>query len=85
MSEGIVAATLPLPIAGLISDQDYLTLYEQLQTLNHSIKILQGNNTFNPFLTLSFLSLTVIPTLKLTDKGLFDFHSFSYKDVAVDR
>jgi len=85
VSEGIVAATLPLPIAGLISDQDYLSLYEQLKTLNHTIKILQGYNTFNPFLTLSFLSLTVIPTLKLTDKGLFDFNSFSYKDVAVDR
>lgn len=85
VSEGEVAARLPLPIAGLISDQEYFTLYEQLKTLNQKVKILQGYNTFNPFLTLSFLSLTVIPTLKLTDKGLFDFHSFSYKDVAVDR
>ncbi|HEO8422463.1 adenine deaminase [Niallia sp. FSL W8-0635] len=84
VSEGVVVATLPLPIAGLISDQDYLTLYEQLKTLNQKVEILEGYNTFNPFLTLSFLSLTVIPTLKLTDKGLFDFHSFSYKDVAVD-
>lgn len=85
VSEGVVVATLPLPIAGLISDQDYLTLYEQLKTLNQKVEILEGYNTFNPFLTLSFLSLTVIPTLKLTDKGLFDFHSFSYIDVAVDR
>ncbi|WP_400242944.1 adenine deaminase [Niallia sp. JL1B1071] len=85
VSEEEVVATLPLPIAGLISDQDYLTLYEQLKTLNQKVEILQGNDTFNPFLTLSFLSLTVIPTLKLTDKGLFDFHSFSYKDIAVAR
>lgn len=85
VSEGLVVATLPLPIAGLISDQDYLTLYEQLKSLNQKVKILQGNDTFNPFLTLSFLSLTVIPTLKLTDKGLFDFHSFTYKDVAVTK
>jgi adenine deaminase len=84
VSEGVVVATLPLPIAGLISDQDYLTLYEQLKTLNQKVEMLEGYNTFNPFLTLSFLSLTVIPTLKLTDKGLFDFHSFSYKNVAVD-
>ncbi|UTI42250.1 adenine deaminase [Niallia sp. RD1] len=84
VSEGIVVATLPLPIAGLISDQDYLTLYEQLKILNHNVKILQGYDSFNPFLTLSFLSLTVIPTLKLTDKGLFDFYAFSYKDIALE-
>lgn len=84
VSEGKVVAALPLPIAGLISDQDYLTVYEQLKILNHKVQILQGYGTFNPFLTLSFLSLTVIPALKLTDKGLFDFQSFSYKDVSLN-
>ena len=78
VADNEVIATLPLPIAGLISDQTFLTLYEQLKMVNKKVGYLQGHTHFNPFLTLSFLSLTVIPTLKLTDKGLFDFSTFSY-------
>ncbi|KAB7666447.1 adenine deaminase [Bacillus sp. B1-b2] len=78
VAEGEIIAQLSLPIAGLISDQSYLTLYEEMKELNERVKRLKGSLEFNPFLTLSFLSLTVIPTLKLTDKGLFNFASFSY-------
>ena len=39
------------------------------------------NIDFNPFLTLSFLSLPVIPDLKITDKGLFDVVSFKFIDI----
>jgi adenine deaminase len=83
VAEDEVIATLPLPIAGLVSDQSYQTLNKQMKNLNQQVKKLEGNSTFNPFLTLSFLSLTVIPTLKLTDKGLFDFESFATISVEV--
>ncbi|PKG21832.1 adenine deaminase [Niallia nealsonii] len=81
VADGEPIAALPLPIAGLISDQSYQTLYRQIGELNKKVKVLGGYESFNPFLTLSFLSLSVIPTLKLTDKGLFDFQSFSYISV----
>ncbi|WP_445492425.1 adenine deaminase [Niallia sp. 03133] len=83
IADGKPIASIPLPIAGLISDQSYQTLYNQTKLLNQEVKQLGGNHSFNPFLTLSFLSLTVIPTLKLTDEGLFHFDSFSYIRVEV--
>lgn len=85
VAEGQLIAALPLPIAGLISDQSYETLYDQMNTLNEQVKQLGGSSNFNPFLTLSFLSLSVIPTLKLTDKGLFDFSSFSYTTIEATK
>jgi adenine deaminase len=78
-----VLASLSLPVAGLLSDQSYDTVYESLKKLNEAQIKIGAPHTFNPFLTLSFLTLTVIPELKLTDKGLFDFASFSHLDVAV--
>ncbi|MFT8323622.1 MAG: adenine deaminase [Bacillus sp. (in: firmicutes)] len=81
IAEGKTIATLPLPIAGLISDQCYETVNKQMRILNQEVKQLGGSQSFNPFLTLSFLSLSVIPTLKVTDKGLFHFESFSYISV----
>jgi len=85
VAEGQLIASLPLPIAGLISDQSYETLYQQMNALNKQVKQLGGKSSFNPFLTLSFLSLTVIPTLKLTDKGLFDFSQFAYIDIEANK
>ncbi|TRZ37182.1 adenine deaminase [Niallia circulans] len=85
VAEGQLIASLPLPIAGLISDQSYETLYQQMNTLNEKVKQLGGESSFNPFLTLSFLSLSVIPTLKLTDKGLFDFSQFAYIDIEANK
>lgn len=72
--------TLPLPIAGLMSDKDYLTVnnnYQQL--LKHFAKI--SSVSYDPFLTLSFLALPVIPSLKITDQGLFDFEQFKFIDI----
>jgi len=85
VAEGQLIASLPLPIAGLISNQSYEKLYEQMNILNEQVKQLGGSSSFNPFLTLSFLSLSVIPTLKLTDKGLFDFSSFSYTTIEANK
>ncbi|AZN41151.1 adenine deaminase [Paenibacillus albus] len=76
-----VLASLPLPIAGLLSDRPYEEVYESLKKLNQAMAEIGASQNFNPLLTLSFLTLPVIPSLKMTDKGLFDFASFSHIDV----
>ena len=73
-----VLASLPLPIAGLLSTEPYQVVNEKLQLLNSSLKDIGFTGNFNPFLTLSFLALPVIPSLKLTDSGLFDVNNFTH-------
>ncbi len=70
-SEGRVLASLPLPIAGLMTDAPVTQVNHKLKTLLNAAKSL-GCRLPDPFMTLSFLSLPVIPELKLTDKGLVD-------------
>ena len=70
-----VLADLPLPIAGLMADVSVREVYQQLKTLHRSAKSL-GCKLPDPFMTLSFLALPVIPELKLTDKGLVDVMQF---------
>ena len=70
-----VLADLPLPIAGLMADVSVREVYQQLKTLHRSAKSL-GCRLPDPFMTLSFLALPVIPELKLTDKGLVDVTQF---------
>lgn len=76
-----VLASLSLPVAGLMSEESYQVVYQSLNKLNDALTKIGAPNTFNPFLTLSFLTLPVIPELKLTDKGLFEFTSFSHINV----
>jgi adenine deaminase len=78
VENGEVLASLPLPIAGLMSDQDYKSVYKQLGHLNDALRTIGFDGPFNPFLTLSFLALPVIPQLKLTDLGLFDVETFTH-------
>jgi adenine deaminase len=78
-----VLADLSLPVAGLMSDNKYDVVYQSLKTLNEALFRIGSPKTFNPFLMLSFLTLTVIPELKLTDKGLFEFSSFSHIGISV--
>jgi adenine deaminase len=78
-----VLAALSLPVAGLMSENEYEVVYQSLKTLNEALTHIGTPKTFNPFLMLSFLTLTVIPELKLTDKGLFEFSSFSLIDISV--
>jgi adenine deaminase len=78
VENGRVLAALSLPIAGLISDQDHNAVNEQLRHLNDALRMNGFHAPFNPFLTLSFLALPVIPELKLTDLGLFNVNTFSH-------
>ncbi|GAK31143.1 adenine deaminase [Weissella oryzae SG25] len=72
--------SLPLPIAGLMSDQPYSLVAEQVTTLMAAFKRI-STVEFDPFLTLSFMALPVIPSLKITDQGLFDFEKFTFINI----
>jgi adenine deaminase len=75
VSEEKVLASLPLPIAGLMAEVSVVEVDHRLKSLLNAAKGL-GCNIPDPFMTLSFLSLPVIPELKLTDKGLVDVNQF---------
>lgn len=70
-------ACLPLAIGGLMSTLGYQTTYEKLINLTATARKLGASSAFDPFLTLSFLTLSVIPELKITDMGLFSFSEFA--------
>jgi adenine deaminase len=75
VSGGQVLAACPLPIAGLISDRPLEQVRDQVTALTRAAHTL-GSSLPDPFMTLSFLALPVIPALKLTDKGLVDVAKF---------
>lgn len=81
VNHGEVIASLTLSIAGLMSDRPYREVYASLNEINLALQKLGANDHFNPFLTISFLSLPVIPELKLTDKGLFQVSKFEHIDI----
>ncbi len=76
VADGSVLATVPLPLAGLVSPLPVETVVQQLQALDASATQL-GCVLEHPCMTLSFLSLSVIPALKLTDQGLVDVETFT--------
>ncbi|SDW58753.1 Adenine deaminase [Marinococcus luteus] len=84
VQEEKVLASLPLAVAGLMAEKPWEEVYERLSLLNQALDSLGAPQDFDPFLTLSFLALPVIPELKITEKGLFDFRSFSYVNVEVE-
>lgn len=73
---------MALPIAGLMSDEDGYTVAAQYSLLDAKAKEL-GTQFKAPFMTLSFMALLVIPSLKLSDKGLFDGGKFQFTSVVV--
>jgi adenine deaminase len=77
VQDGKVLASLPLPIAGLMSEASVTQVNPQLEALLRAAETL-GCKIPDPFMTLSFLSLPVIPELKLTDKGLVDVTQFKF-------
>jgi adenine deaminase len=75
IEDGRVRAECPLPVAGLLSDQPLDVVVAQSRACNDAAHDL-GWRGATPFLTLAFLALSVIPSLKLTDKGLVDVDRF---------
>lgn len=81
VESGCVLADLPLEIGGLMTARTYEEVLGRLQTIHNALTTIGASDEFNPFITLAFLALPVIPELKLTDQGLFDVSSFQFIDV----
>jgi adenine deaminase len=73
---------LPLPVAGIMTNDDGYKVADQYTKLDAIAKEL-GSTLHAPFMTLSFMALLVIPQLKLSDKGLFDGKQFKFVDLFV--
>jgi adenine deaminase len=83
IDEGKVAASLSLPIAGLMSDRPIGDVKENLDKLMEAAQRI-GCSLGHPFATLSFMALTPIPEIKITDRGLFDSLNFAYLPLFAD-
>ena len=75
--------SLSLPIAGLMSNEDAFVVAEKLDTL-HKMAAALGCTLDAPFMTMAFMALLVIPSLKISDQGLFDGDNFEFMDVIVN-
>jgi adenine deaminase len=79
---GTESKLLSLPVAGIMSDKNGWETGKLYQEIDLMAKEL-GSNLKAPFMTLSFMALLVIPDLKLSDKGLFSGHTFSFVDLEI--
>jgi adenine deaminase len=75
-----VDLVLPLPVAGLMSNEDGYKVATAYTAIDKMVKEQLGSTLTAPFMTLSFMALLVIPHLKLSDKGLFDGDEFKFLD-----
>lgn len=78
-----VLASVSLEVAGLMTSRSIPEVLEDFKKLDHALAELEFSGNFNPFLSLSFLSLPVIPKLKITDLGLFDVEKFNFVDLEI--
>ena len=74
---------VPLPVAGIMSDKEGKTVGKQYAELDNMAKQL-GSSLHAPYMTLSFMALLVIPSLKLSDKGLFNGKDFKFTPLEVN-
>ena len=80
---GRVVDELPLPVAGLMSDQPLAQVHERLSSMERRLAGM-GVTMAAPFMTLSFLALSVIPELKITDRGLVDVTRFQLVPLGLE-
>jgi adenine deaminase len=80
---GKAVEELPLPIAGLMSDRPLAEVHERLRSMERRL-VAMGSTMASPFMTLSFLALSVIPELKITDRGLVDVGRFELVPLGVE-
>ena len=80
VSNGQVLSKLPLPIAGLMSNEKFEYVVDKCEELNNAAHSI-GCTLEDPFMTMGFLSLPVIPELKITDKGIFDTTKFDFVNI----
>lgn len=82
--DGSELHTLPLPIAGLLAAEKAEVVAEKYKIIDRVVKEKMGSTLSAPFMTLSFMALLVIPSLKLSDLGLFDGQKFEFRDLFVE-
>jgi adenine deaminase len=80
---GAVTAELPLPVAGIVSDRPLAEVIEASEASVAAVHAL-GSRVESPFQSLAFLALSVIPSLKITDRGLVDVDRFEVVPLAAD-
>ena len=80
VNNGEVLAKLSLPVAGLMSEQDFEEVLRECQKLKDAVKQI-GCPLEDPFMTAAFMSLSVIPSLKITDKGVYDVCKSEFTDI----
>ncbi|WP_156291908.1 adenine deaminase [Oceanobacillus salinisoli] len=78
-----VIGKLELAISGLMSDNPYETVIKEMESLNTALSKVTNQKTAHTFITLAFLSLPVIPSLKLTYQGLFDVDTMQFINIPV--
>lgn len=78
VSDGHVLDFLPLELGGIMTEAPLHEVCEKIKSLNKIIKSYGLKDGIDPFITLSFMSLPVIPNIKLTTKGLFSYESFNF-------
>jgi adenine deaminase len=81
--DGEIRGELALPVAGLLSDEPVEDVVAALEALQAMLRE-QGVGDEAPFMTLSFLALSVIPALKITDRGLVDVDRFELVPLSLD-
>lgn len=85
VKDGKVIASLPLPIAGLMSDKSGEEVARSLKFLHDTAYDTLGvSRSVEPIMTLCFMSLIVIPDIKITDRGIFDVNKFAFTQVEAD-
>ena len=72
MADGIVTAEVPLPVAGLMSELSASEAARQNAILRRAVYDMGADNAIEPFMSMAFMSLPVIPNLKMITKGLID-------------
>ena len=82
VENGKTLAHLPLPIAGLMSDRSFEEVMAEIAELEKASRVI-GCQIPDPFMSMAFLSLSVIPEIKITDKGLIDVNKFEITDLFV--
>ena len=84
VSEGKVLESMPMPIAGIMSDQSGEWVDGKLKAIHKiAIEVLGVNKDIDPIMTLSFMALPVIPEVKMTDMGLFDVNKYEFIPIEI--
>ncbi|MCQ2488264.1 MAG: adenine deaminase [Clostridia bacterium] len=81
--DGEIVASMPLPLAGLMTDKPAAVIADQNEKLRQTVKEIGVNEGIEPFMNMAFVSLPVIPSLKMSTQGLVDVDKFERVDLVV--